>query len=131
VLGKHRELRARSQYNDCSDQPDEDVTALITLMCETINRFAPPNSQYLESIKGILRKSGVENAYVVPHVAGVLNALHTAYDAGYLATVTELIHADVFADFVQMASTLFLKDTKIQPLSSSEARSRSIYGICA
>lgn len=74
VLGKHRELRSRSQYDDCSDQPDIDTTGLATLMCETINRFAPPNSQYVESMKAIVKRSHVNNAYVIPHIAGVLLA---------------------------------------------------------
>jgi hypothetical protein len=112
VLGKHRELRSRSEFDDCSDQPDGDVTALITLMCDTISRLAPANSQYVESMRAIVKNSGVQNAYVVPHIAGVLSALRTAYDAGYLASVTELIHADVFADFVEMADYLLSEGYK-------------------
>src|ERR1035441_7503301 len=106
VLAKQRELRARSKYDDCSDLSDVDTTGLTTVMCETISRFAPPNSQYSESMKAILKRSGVENSYVIPHIAGVLNALRTAYDSGYLATVADLIHAEVFADFLDMAEHL-------------------------
>lgn len=111
VLAKHRELRSRSKYDDCSDQPDPEVTALITLMCDTIHRFAPPDSQYVESKKAIL-KSGVENPCVVPHIAGVLSALRTAYETGYLATVAELIHADIFSDFLKMAEYLLSEGYK-------------------
>jgi len=112
VLAKHRELRSRSRHEDCSDRPDIDTTALTALMCETINRFAPTNSQYIESMKAIIKRSGVENAYVIPHIAGVLSALRTAYDAGYLASVTELIHADVFVDFLEMAGHLLSEGYK-------------------
>jgi hypothetical protein len=112
VLGKHRELRSRSEYDDCSDQPDVETTGLAALMCDTINRFAPRNSQYLESMKAILRKTSVDHAYVIPHIAGVLSALRTAYDAGYLASVTELIHADIFSDFVEMAEHLLAEGYK-------------------
>jgi hypothetical protein len=49
---------------------------------------------------------------VLAHIAGVLKALRTAYDSGYLATVTELIHADVFADFVEMAKHLLSEGYK-------------------
>jgi len=112
VLGKHRDLLSRSKYDDCSDQPDTDTTALATLMCETISRLAPANSQYVESMKAILKRSGVDNAYVIPHIAGILHALRTAYDAGYIASVTELIHADIFADFVEMADYLLAEGYK-------------------
>lgn len=106
VLAKHRELRSHSKYDDCSDQPDAEVTALITLMCDTIWRFAPRDSQYVESMKAILKASGPANAYVVPHIAGVLIALRSAYEAGFLLTVAELIHAEVFCDFLEMAEYL-------------------------
>lgn len=112
VLEMHRQLRSRSQYDDCSDQPAEKVTSLATLMSDTINRFAPASSQYVESMKAMVKKYGVENAYVVPHIAGILKALRAAYDAGYLASVEQLIHADVFADFVEMAEHLLTENYK-------------------
>jgi hypothetical protein len=112
VLDKHRLLRSRSKYDDCSDQLSEATTNLTALMSETINRLAPPNSQYVESMKTILKKFGAQNVYVIPHIAGILGALRTAYDEGFLTTVTELIHADVFADFVEMASYLLSEGYK-------------------
>ncbi len=112
ALEKHRHLRSRSQYDDCSDQPDDEVTSLATLMCDTISRFAPAASQYLESMKALVKKYGVENAYIVPHITGILKALHDAYAAGYLSSVAELIHADVFADFVEMAEHLLVEGYK-------------------
>jgi hypothetical protein len=112
VLAKHRELRSRSKYEDCSDRPDVETTALATLMCDTINRFAPQNSQYVESMKAIVKRSGIENSYVIPHIAGVLSALRGAYDAGFLASVTEIIHADIFTDFVEMAEHLLSEGYK-------------------
>jgi hypothetical protein len=112
VLAAYSALRARSKYEDCSDQPDVETTGLATLMCDTISRFAQPGSQYIEAMKAILKSSGVENAYVLAHIAGVLKALRTAYDFGYLATVTELIHADVFADFAEMAEHLLSEGYK-------------------
>jgi hypothetical protein len=112
VLEKYRQLRASSQYSDCSDQPDDEVTSLTTLMCDTINRFAPVTSQYAESMKVMVKKYGVENTYLIPRIAGVLKALHDAYCAGYLSTVAELIHADVFADFIEMAEHLLAEGYK-------------------
>jgi hypothetical protein len=112
VLGKHGQVRSCSKYDDCSDRPDEEVTSLATLMCDTINRFAPAASQYVESMKALVKKCGIENKYIVPHVAGILKALRDAYNAGYLSSVTELIHADVFADFVEMAEHLLAEGYK-------------------
>jgi hypothetical protein len=43
---------------------------------------------------------------------GILQALRDDYEAGYLQTVEELIHADVFADFLAMAHELLSKRYK-------------------
>lgn len=112
VLEKHREVRSRSQYDDCSDRPGVEVTGLTALMCDTIKRLAPHNSQYVDSMNSILHKFGIENGYVVPHIAGILSALRTSYDTGYLLSVEELIHADVFADFAEMADHLLSEGYK-------------------
>jgi hypothetical protein len=112
VLAKYHELQSRSQYEDCSDQPGIDTTGLITLMSDTIKRFSPPHSQYVESTAEILKKYGVSNEYVIPRIAGVLKALRDAHDAGYLVTVAELIHADLSADFLEMAEYLLSEGYK-------------------
>jgi hypothetical protein len=112
VLGQYRELRARSRYDDCSDQPAVSVTAVSTLMADTINRFAPRGSQYIDSLKSISMKFGVAYGRATPHIAGVLSALRSAYEAGYIQTVVELIHADVFTDFLEMAEYLLSEGYK-------------------
>jgi hypothetical protein len=112
VLTKHRELRAHSQYEDCSDRPEIAITTVNALMCDAIKRFAPPNSQYIESMKSLLQRSPVSGSWLVPHLAGVLSALRTAYAEGYLDTVVELVHADIFSDFVEMAEYLLSEGYK-------------------
>jgi hypothetical protein len=48
----------------------------------------------------------------VPQLHGVLSALRADYQAGYLRAVEELIHADVFTDFLEMAEELLKKKYK-------------------
>ena len=43
---------------------------------------------------------------------GILQALRDDYEGGYSRTVEELIHADVFADFLAMADELLAKKYK-------------------
>jgi hypothetical protein len=81
-------------------------------MCDTISRFAPPNSQYLEGMKAILKKNGISNANNIPHIVGILMALKIAYEAGYLATVSDLLHADMFSSFIDMATYLLSEGYK-------------------
>lgn len=112
VLEKYRQLRSRSQYDDCIDQPQTEITSVATLICDTVIRVAPRGSQYVESVKALTQKSGIDNPYIMPHIVGILKALRDAYEAGYLSNVEELIHADVFADFVEMAEYLLAEGYK-------------------
>jgi len=106
VLIKFGALQRRSKYDDLSDLRHMEVTTSITLMCDTIARFAPPQSQFAESMKGLVKSYGVGNGSSASHIAGVLSALRDAYDSGYLDTIAELVRAEVFADFIEMAEYL-------------------------
>lgn len=112
VLDRYDILRRRSQFSDCSDQPESEVTALAALMCDCIGRIAPTDSQYSKSMQKLVDAYGVTNAYIIPHLVGVLAALKIAHESGYLGTISELIHADVFADFVEMAEYLLSEGYK-------------------
>ncbi len=81
-------------------------------MLATIARLSPQKSEYAESAKALIAAYSVTNVYVLAHLAGILTALRAAYIAGYLATVTELIHATVFADFIEMAEHLLSEGYK-------------------
>ena len=49
---------------------------------------------------------GVTNGYIIEPLLGILKALRADYAAGYMTTVEELIHADLFSDFLEMAAHL-------------------------
>lgn len=53
ILRKCQALSARRKYDDCSDLPKAEVSAVITLMNDTVSRFAPRGSQYMESLTQI------------------------------------------------------------------------------
>ena len=112
ALKNYQELSSRSAYDDCSDLPHADTTALITSLCATIRRLSPPSSQYLKSMDSIIKDSKIDNAYIVPHLVGVLNALRGDYTKGYLSTIAELLHADIFADFLERADYLLSEGYK-------------------
>jgi hypothetical protein len=112
VLQRYRQLASRSHYSDCSDQPEGEITTVITLMSDCIRRFAPLGGQHRDSLQAILKSYGVNNACTVPHIAGVLDALRVSYENGYLATVSELIHAEMFSDFLEMAEYLLSEGYK-------------------
>jgi hypothetical protein len=68
VLAKHREMRRKSEDDDCSDQPESETTSLMTLMAATIRRLAPPQSEYLIELSDLMKLAGVGNTYAMPHL---------------------------------------------------------------
>lgn len=107
VLSRYRDLRRNSKYDDCSDHPKDTRTELLTLMCATIERFAEVKSHYVKSMRETLERLGDPvSSHHLPHIAGILQALRTAHENGYLVLVSELIHAEIFDDFLEMAEYL-------------------------
>jgi len=94
--------RATSKYDDLSDLHDRSVlTEVKTVVAATIDRLAPPNSPYRTAMGEIL-----------PNRVGALRALRRDYDSGYLATVQNLVRAEVFVDFLEMAEHLMQQGYK-------------------
>ena len=94
--------RVKSQYDDLSDLPDRSISAEVdTILAATLDRLAPANSPYRESISSIMRTK-----------VGALRALRRDYDAGYLSSVQSLVRAEVFADFLEMAEHLLKQGYK-------------------
>lgn len=112
VITQYREARKISKYDDCSDLTDEKKAVLFNLMSSTVRQFSPPGSQYEKNLNDMLDKSFSTNSYYVPYLAGMLLALKQAYEKGYLHTVEELIHADLFSDFFEMAEYLLSEGYK-------------------
>ncbi len=89
------------------DVPDPDKITfgeqrrLRTRLRAAVERYAPPSSRYLKDLELVLRSDG-EWWEAGP----ILHALRDDYCAGYLQSVTELIHADLFSDFLEMADHL-------------------------
>ena len=106
ALVKWEAARKKAHYDDCSDLPDHEVTELITVLAATARRAAPLGSVHRTAVDGIVEKHGVTVALTIADLAGILLALRSDYLAGYLDDIQELVHASVFADFLEMADHL-------------------------
>jgi hypothetical protein len=96
-----------ADYEQSKDLPRQDAydgqkQAVVTRLRAAIARLAPPESEYVRAASRIDGHPG--NA--MPYLAGILIALRADFEAGYDQTLSELAHADVFADFLEMASEL-------------------------
>ena len=103
VLARYNELRSRSRNADLSDLRRDQLSEVLTLMFTAIERLAPPGSRYVENARAYNKVLGGFLGNALSPLAGILQALRADYEAGYLQSVAELIHADLFSDFLEMA----------------------------
>jgi hypothetical protein len=98
--------RSPRNFDDFSDVPKEQLSEAINLLHSAIHRLAPSGSPYLKSAELHERYLTGNVGLALKSLRGTLRALRTDYDAGYLQSTVELIHADIFADFLDMADYL-------------------------
>jgi hypothetical protein len=87
-------------------------TALATAWTAAIDRLSPRSSEYRAQVLLSLNRFAANHPKHLQSLAGILNALRADYEEGYMTTIEELIHADVFADFLGMAAELIDKGYK-------------------
>lgn len=85
-----------------SQDSDVQMQAVATRCVAAVSRLAPPESDYVERARSIEGHAG----YVADQVSGILQALRADIEAGYVRTLEELVHADVFSNFLDMAGEL-------------------------
>lgn len=113
VLTKHKVSKSVSSYSDLGDVLQEgQVTSMAATMSDAIRRLAPPNSQYFQSMEKLMKTYGATNSYVIPHLAGLLIALREAYELDLLTQFSELVHAELFSNFIEMAEHLLAEGYK-------------------
>jgi len=101
----HKALRQQSQHNDLSDLPKQDRQSLVTRAISAIQRITGSNSTYSQEIERILTTIPHLHLHTSP-IIGIAQALRDDLAAGYIQNLTELAHADIFADFLDMAKHL-------------------------
>jgi hypothetical protein len=94
--------------------PITSVSAIVNELFSTIHRLAPPSSVYLRHAtfhEGRLTQLDAMFLAIEP-LRGILYALRNDYAAGHLQSFVELVHADIFADFLIMAEYLLQQGYK-------------------
>lgn len=89
------------------------ITLRTTRAMAILDRFASPRSEYRRAAQEPFENghdSG--DAIALSRVLGALAAFRADVEAGHAQSVAELIHADVFADFLEMADELHRKGFK-------------------
>ena len=111
VIAECRTLTKRSQQTDLSDIREEAHTA-ANLLFAAIERLASPGSSYAKNAQAQVDRLKLNVGIAIAPLTGVLNALRADYAAGNLQSIAQLIHADIFADFLEMADYLLQQGYK-------------------
>lgn len=98
-------MRKRAKYDDLSDLPEHESQAFVTRAVAAVVRITGENSAYATEARRVLKQFPQLHQHLAM-VAGVVNALYADVKAGYLQSLVELVHAEAFADFLDMAQHL-------------------------
>lgn len=111
LIAEAQKFQRFTQYGESglkyySNVPESDLVDFLTRTVAMIERLAPVNSSYPQTLKNILPK--YEFVYVdrIDPYVGVLMALRNDYASGYLHKITELVQADIYSDFLDRATHL-------------------------
>jgi len=106
IAAEYADAQKRSRHDDCSDVISESQLKDLQTRCfAAIERAAGRKSVYYEKAFAV----GDEHGSYYDHLArqiGVVNALRQDIAKGYLRSFEQLIHGEVFGDFLEMADYL-------------------------
>ncbi len=112
LLTRFQILRKSSNYSDLSDHDISVITSFNSACLATINRISGDTSVYSKSASAILDRYSLDNSYATPGLHGIVDTLRSDVENGHLRSYQELIHADVFSDFLEMAEYLLSQGFK-------------------
>lgn len=96
-----------SIYQSRESKQPESIGGFQAAAMAAIHRIAGPDSSYAE--QAVLKYGGIygPGSYgYVPYLAGVIKTLRHDVQAGYLTSVRELAHGEVFGDLLEQADYL-------------------------
>ncbi len=105
IRKEYEKMNKEAKHEDLSDLSDSDIYSIFTRISSSIVSIAGKNSEYYEQMVSIKEKKDYVGQKVVLLV-GVLDALIFDIQNDYLAKISELIHADIFSDFLEMGEHL-------------------------
>ena len=115
IITDFKQLDQISQYNDFSEyEVFDQVSSLTTRIKSAIVRISGENSEYYKSIlkayddKHVLYNEGLR----LRHFIGIVNGLKGDLENDYLKTYKELIHSDIFNDYLEMSEYLLTEGYK-------------------
>lgn len=105
IINSFLALQRQSQHKDLSDLPKHERQSIVTRAIAAISRITGYNSSYMIDVERTLKNLPAIHLHI-SSIIGIAQALKEDLNAGYIQSVTEIIHSEVFSDFIEMAQHL-------------------------
>ncbi len=111
IIDEYNNFKSSPTYDDMSDISFSVHHNLITRSRSAVERISGSNSPYTDQIKDILNRN-LYDGVKLPMIIGVVESLLYDLESGYLSSLTEMIHGDLFSDFLEMSEYLLKEGYK-------------------
>ncbi|MBV2195666.1 MAG: S9 family peptidase [Flavobacterium sp.] len=105
VISTFENLKRTSSHSDLSDHPKFERQSLISRTIAAIERIVGENSTYFKEVKRIIDQNPALHTHTTS-IIGIALALREDLKNDYLKSFEEIVHADIFSDFIEMAEHL-------------------------
>lgn len=106
IINTAKSLSEQSKYGDLSDINGYEASKLLAKARAAVVRISGKDSVYSQQINEAVENYGPSRPITIPIFGGIAGALKEDILAGYLITLQELVHSELFADFLEMADHL-------------------------
>ncbi|MCK4635444.1 MAG: hypothetical protein KAT32_01140 [Candidatus Moranbacteria bacterium] len=110
IIEEYDVLKSHGKQNNFLDKK-EDLSTLITKAKTSIQRIVGNSSEYYKELTRILETEEYDGIKLKP-VIGIVIALRDDLNNDYLKNLGEIIHSEVFTDFIEMAEYLLSEEYK-------------------
>ena len=105
ILRDFAAMQGKSAVKDLSDLSKDDRQALVTRAVAAVRQITGKNSPYSEEIERLFETMPQLHVHMTS-IMGVVKGLFADVKAGHLKTLVEIVHGDMFSDFLEMAQHL-------------------------
>ena len=95
------------KYQSIKNQDDLEVAFnFFAFASAAIRRVTGDNSSYWQQANALIQSKNLFDSGKIQALAGIVKALRENVDKGYIHSIEELVHGDLFTDFLEMADHL-------------------------
>ncbi len=104
IIEQFNAFKRKSQHDDLSDLPKDERQALISRAISAVRRTGE-KSAYSKEVDRLLKELPHLHTHTTS-IIGVAKGLLEDLRAGYMQSLVEIVHGDIFGDFLEMGQHL-------------------------